>query len=120
MTDIPTPASPGLTPPSLLAVDVAAVPNGEDQDQQHAVVNLVDDAVVAGAHTPLAPPSDELLRASGTRPAREQLNHRLNSEQCWAVQLAQLARGRASCAKTAEMYTSLVRMLPTAAVLSPL
>jgi len=47
---------------SVALVDVAAVPDGDDEDEEHVVVDLVDDPVVAGAGAPLAVTADELLR----------------------------------------------------------
>ena len=33
-------------------VDIASVTDGDDEDNEHFVVDLVDDPVVAGAHSP--------------------------------------------------------------------
>jgi hypothetical protein len=40
-------------------IDLAAATDGEDEDQQRPVIDLVDDAVVTGAYAPLAVPADE-------------------------------------------------------------
>ena len=72
--------------PSLSTVGLAAVTDGQDEDQQYPVVGLVDDAVVAGAHAPLIMPSDELLRASEAGLLGEQLNNHLDPTSCSSVQ----------------------------------
>lgn len=48
-------------------VDVAAVPDAEDQDDGDIVVDLVDDAIVARANPPLAGASEELCRGRWPR-----------------------------------------------------
>lgn len=57
---------------------------------QHLVIDLVDDAVVAGAHSPLTVPSDKLLGTSRAGFLGKQLNDSLNSALGAAIQLAHL------------------------------
>ena len=54
----------GLLPLLSEAVHLAAVTNGEDENYQDSIIDFVNDAVVAGAHTPFTMPSNELLGAS--------------------------------------------------------
>jgi len=69
------------------AVHLAAVTNSEDEDHQDSVVDLVDDAVVAGAHTPLALPANELLSSGWAGLLGKQLDDSLNPALRMAVQL---------------------------------
>ena len=46
-------------------VAVAPVADGDHQDDQHVVVDLVDDSVVAGTDPPLALSADQLLGPHG-------------------------------------------------------
>ena len=68
----------GLLPLLSEAVHLAAVTNGEDEDHQYSIVDLVDDAVVASARTPLAMPANELLGAGWAGLLGKQLNDSLN------------------------------------------
>mgnify|MGYP000906570976 CR=1 FL=1 len=61
--------------------------NSEDEDHQYSIVDLVDDAVVASAHTPLAMPANELLGASRAGLLGKQLDDSLNPALRMAVQL---------------------------------
>lgn len=47
-------------------VDVAAVSDGNDEDKEDIVVNLVHDEVVTGADTPLTVPTGEFLGSAGS------------------------------------------------------
>ena len=47
-------------------VDVAAVSDGNDEDKEDIIVDLVNDAVVTGADTPLAVPAGEFLGSTGS------------------------------------------------------
>ena len=69
-------------------VDVAAVADGNDKDEQHAVVNLVDDPVVTGPDTPLAVASNQLLGPARARFAGKQFDRRLDPPLGGPVQLA--------------------------------
>ena len=75
------------------AVHLAAVTDGKDEDYQDSVVDFVNDAVVTGAHAPLAMPSNEFLGASWAGLLSKQLNDSLNPALGAAVQLAQLTGG---------------------------
>lgn len=77
----------GLLPLLSEAVHLAAVTNSEDEDHQDSVVDLVDDAVVAGAHTPLALPANELLSSGWAGLLGKQLDDSLNPALRMAVQL---------------------------------
>ena len=68
------------------AVHLTAVTNSEDKDHQDSVVDLVDDAVVAGAHTPLVLPANELLGSGWAGLLGKQLNDSLNPALRMAVQ----------------------------------
>ena len=71
----------------LEVVHLAAVTDGEDETRQYPVIDLVDDAVVAGAHAPLTVPSDKLLGASWAGLLGKQLNNSLDPALRMAVQL---------------------------------
>lgn len=77
----------GLLPLLLEVVHLAAVTDGEDETRQYPVIDLVDDAVVAGAHTPLALPANELLGSSWAGLLGKQLNDSLDPALRMAVQL---------------------------------
>ena len=68
-----------MEPLSAALVDVAAVSDGDDEDEENLVADLVDDAVVAGADPPLAVPTDELLGSARTRLVCKQLDGRLDA-----------------------------------------
>lgn len=72
-------------------VDVA-VADGHDENEQHVVVDLVDDSVVTCADTPLAA-AQKLLGATGARFAREQLDRSLYATLRRPVELTQLSYG---------------------------
>lgn len=74
-------------------LDVAAMPDGDDEDEQDIIVDLVDHPVVAGPDTPLAVPADEHLGAARPGLVRQQLDGRLDPAPCRRIQLAQLAHG---------------------------
>ena len=78
----------GGRPLSLSAIDLTAVVNSENEDHQHSVVDLVDDAVVAGAHAPLPVPSDEFFGTYRARLLGKQLNDSLNPALRVTVQFA--------------------------------
>ena len=61
--------------------------DSEDEDRQDSVVDLIDDAVVAGAHTPLALPANEVLGSGWAGLLGKQLNDSLNPALRMAVQL---------------------------------
>ena len=84
----------GLLPLLSEAVHLATVANGEDENYQDSVVDLVDDAVVAGAHAPLTVPSDKLLGASWAGLLGKQFNDSLNPALSAAIQLTQLTGRR--------------------------
>ena len=46
-------------PGSTRTVDLATVPDGNDEDHQHAIVDVVDDSKVTRSHAPLTFASDE-------------------------------------------------------------
>ena len=77
----------GLLPLLLEVVHLAAVTDGEDETRQYPVLDLVDDAVVAGAHTPLALPANELLGSGWAGLLGKQLNDSLDPALRMAVQL---------------------------------
>lgn len=60
--------------------------NGENEDDQHSVVNLVDDPVVCRPHTPLALPANELLGSGWVGLLGKRLNDSLNPALRMAVQ----------------------------------
>jgi hypothetical protein len=53
--------------------------NRENQNQQGAVMDLVDDAVLAGPDSPLPVAADELLGPEGSRLAGQEFDRRLDS-----------------------------------------
>ena len=71
-----------------MEIDVSAVADGDHQDEQDVVVDLVHDPVVAGAHTPLAVATDQLLGAVRTGFAGQQLKRCLDASLGSPVQLA--------------------------------
>ncbi len=76
----------------LLVVDVASVPKADDDDQQHVVLDGVDDAVIAHAD----PESGTALKCTCARRARvlgEQRDRTLNPTADLGVELAQSAYG---------------------------
>ena len=77
----------GLLPLLSEAVHLTAVTNGENEDDQHSVVNLVDDPVVCRPHTPLALPANEVLGSGWAGLLGKQLNDSLNPALRMVVQL---------------------------------
>ena len=45
--------------------------DGNDKDEQHTVVDLIDDPVITGPDTPLNVPANQLLRTARARFARQ-------------------------------------------------
>lgn len=70
------------------AVHLAAVTDGEDEDHQYPVIDLVDDAVVSSAYAPLTVPSDEFFGTCRARLLGKQLNDSLNPALRVTVQFA--------------------------------
>ena len=60
----------------------------DDKDEQHVVVDLVDDPVITGPDTPLNVPANQLLRTARARFAGKQFDRRLDPPLCDSVQLA--------------------------------
>jgi len=75
---------------SATFVDVAAVPNGDHQDDQHVVVDCVDDSVAAGTDPPIALSADQLLGPARPRLIGEKLDGRLDAPPGGRVERAQL------------------------------
>ncbi len=64
--------------------------DGDHQDNQHVVVDLVGDSVVAGPDPPLALSADRLLGPARARLIGEKLDGRLDAPLGGRVELAQL------------------------------
>ena len=89
MLDQPGPHRPDShTPRSASLVDLATMPDGNRQDKQDLVMDLVDNPVVPGAYTPLAFAPDELLRPTRSRLLGQDLDGRLHTTSGGWVQLA--------------------------------
>jgi hypothetical protein len=78
---------------SRAAVDLSAVTDRDDQDDEDLVADLVDDAVIARTDAPFALASGELHRAGRPGLVGEQLDRGLHAAACWEVELAQLPHG---------------------------
>ncbi len=50
---------------SVALVNVSAMPDSDHEDEEDIVVNLVDDPIVAGAHSPFASPPTNFLAPLG-------------------------------------------------------
>ena len=77
----------GLLPLLSEAVHLTTVANGENENYQDSIVDFVNDAVVAGAYTPLAMPANELPSAGWAGLLGRQLNDSLNPALRMAVLL---------------------------------
>ena len=76
-------------------MDLPSVTFCDHEHEEDAVVDLIDNPVVTGPHSPLAVATDEFLGAAGPRLFGKEFDRGLNSSQCRAVQLPQLPnRGR--------------------------
>ena len=80
-----------MTPEGGLAttVDLAfAVSDGDHEDEESVVINLVDDPVIPGSHPPLAVTPDELSRTSGAGLGTQKLDRGLYPPPRRVVQLS--------------------------------
>lgn len=82
----------GMTARSLGSVDLAPMPDGEPKDQQGVVLDLVDHAVVAGAHPPLSRSAHQPSRGRRARVVGQQLDRRLDAPPGRRVEPAELTR----------------------------
>lgn len=65
----------------------------ENEDEEPVVLDLVDDAVVAGANSPLAGSPDQLGRGRWSRFVSQQFQRRLEAPAYLRVELAELTGG---------------------------
>lgn len=75
-------------------VDLAPVSDCYDENEQHVVVDLVDDPVVAGAYSPVAVSADEFPGSARLGLGCQQFDRGLNAPLHGMLQLAQLSDGR--------------------------
>lgn len=69
-------------------VDLAAVTDGDHEDEQDVVVDLVHDPVVTGTNTPFAIAANQLRDPTRARVAGQQLDRHLDPTPSNPVQLA--------------------------------
>ncbi len=74
---------------SVALVNVAAMPDSDHEDEEDVVVHLVDDPIVAGAHSPIASAADQLLGAARSWLVCQELNGRLDPSLSPGVQPAE-------------------------------
>ncbi len=70
------------------------MPHAQDQDEELAVVNLVNHAIVACADSPFACATNQAGSGWRTRIPRKEFDYRLYSSSANRIELAKLARGR--------------------------
>ena len=75
-------------------VDLAAMAHPQDKDEELIIMNLVDDAVVAGSDPPLAGTTDETGCGRWTRILGEEFEDGLDASSDVGIKLAELASCR--------------------------
>lgn len=77
-------------PGSTRTVDLATVPDGNDEDDQHAIVDVVDDAKVTRSHAPLTFAADEPTSGRRSRIFSEQRDNAVDAVARTHVEFAKL------------------------------
>lgn len=62
----------------MLPVDLAAMPDSDDEDEQDPVVDLINDAVITGAYPPFTATASEVGGSRGPWLLAEQVDGRLH------------------------------------------
>jgi hypothetical protein len=75
-------------------VDLAAMTHPQDKDEELIIMNLVDDAVVAGSDPPLAGTTNETGCGRWTRILSEEFEDGLDASSNVGIKLAELASCR--------------------------